>query len=280
MNLQHQQIHTLYEELKLPALQSHWSALAQRTADTQGSFADFLPAALQGEQAARMERTRQALLRIATLPTIKSLEAYDFDFASGAPKAQIQELASLSFIERAENIVLLGPSGSGKSFLAQGLAQHACRSGYAAQYLRLPALLNHFVQARAQGTCERLLKRLAKIAVLVIDDLGLPRMSDREKQDLREAIEERYGCGATVLTAQFPVSDWHDYLGGGRLGDAILDRLVHNAHRIELRSQESRASGTPTITRRVSRPGTGHVSDSISVSTCALKFVAPKLLEP
>jgi hypothetical protein len=105
--------------------------------------------------------------------------------------------------------------------------------------LRLPALLNHFVQARAEGIYDRLLKRLAKLSVLIIDDFGLAAMSDREKQELLEAVEERYGSGATVVTAQLPVSDWHEYLGGGRVADAILDRLVHAAHRIELRSPES-----------------------------------------
>ena len=109
MNLQHQHIEQLCEQLHLPALQVQWSALAQRVADKQGSFGDFLLAALQSEQVARQDRTRQALLKIATLPAIKSLEDYDFTFATGAPKPQIQELGSLSFIERAEKIILLGP---------------------------------------------------------------------------------------------------------------------------------------------------------------------------
>ena len=111
--------------------------------------------------------------------------------------------------------------------MAQALGQHACRSGFSVQYLRLPALLNLFVQARTEGTYDRLLKRLAKISVLILDDFGLGSLGDREKQDLLEAIEERYGSGSIVVTAQLPVSDWHEYLGGGRVADAILDRLVH-----------------------------------------------------
>jgi hypothetical protein len=110
-------------------LLSEWSALAQCTADAQGSFADFPVDVLESANAARKVRTRQALLKIATLPAIKSLEAYDFNFATGAPKAQIQELASLSFIERAENIILLGPSGVGKSHLALALAYRAVMAG-------------------------------------------------------------------------------------------------------------------------------------------------------
>jgi DNA replication protein DnaC len=111
-------------------MSSEWSALAQRAADTQANFADFLTSALESEQAARIERTRQMLLKLATLPTVKTMEAYDFNFASGAPKAQIQELSWLSFIERAENIVLLGPSGVGKSHLAMALGYRAVMAGH------------------------------------------------------------------------------------------------------------------------------------------------------
>ena len=114
-------------------------------------------------------------------------------------------------------------------------------------------LSNLFVQARAEGTYERLLKRLSKIAVILIDDFGLASLADREKQDLLEALEERYGTGATVVTAQLPASDWHEYLGGGRVADAILDRLVHHAHRIELRSPESMREAHPLGTMADSR---------------------------
>jgi DNA replication protein DnaC len=135
--------------------------------------------------------------------------------------------------------LITGPSGAGKSYLAQAFGLNACRNGFTVQYVRLPTLLAQFVQARAQGTYDRLLRRLAKTALLVVDDFGLAVLSEVEKQDLLEAIEERYGIGATLVTSQLPIGDWHEYLGGGRLADAILDRLVHNAHRIELASKES-----------------------------------------
>lgn len=115
MSLQQQRIAALCEELKLPVMSAEWAALAQRAADTQASFADFLASLLETEQAAKTERIRQTLLKLATLPAVKTIEGYDFGFATGAPKQQIQELASLSFIERAENVVLIGPSGVGKS---------------------------------------------------------------------------------------------------------------------------------------------------------------------
>ena len=147
----------------------------------------------------------------------------------------------------------MGPSGSGKSFHAQAFGQHACRSGFPVQYLRMPALLTLFVQARAQGTYDRLLKRLSKIALPIIDDLGLAALTEPQKQDLLEIIEERYGTSATIITSQLPVADWHEYLGGGRIADAILDRIIHNAHRIEFASRDS---------MRINRPGLPHAGQS------------------
>ena len=115
------------------------------------------------------------------------------------------------------------------------------------QYLRIPALLTLFVQARAQGTYDRLIKRLSKIALLIIDDLGLATLTEPQKQDLLETIEERYGTGATIITSQLPVPDWHEYLGGGRIADAILDRIIHNSHRIELASRDSMRKNQPDL---------------------------------
>ena len=106
-------------------------------------------------------------------------------------------------------------------------------------YVRLPSLLQQFMQARAQGTYAQLLKRLGKLLLLLIDDIGLSSITEAQTQDLLETLEERYGTGSTITTSQLPVSHWHEYLGGGRIADAILDRLIHNAHRIELSARES-----------------------------------------
>ena len=144
-------------------------------------------------------------------------------------------------------MLIIGPSGSGKSFVAQAFGLNACRSGFTVQYLRMPALLTLFVQARAQGTYDRLLKRLAKISLLIVDDFALGSLSDPQKQDFLEAIEERYGSGALTITSQLPVTDWHEYLGGGRVADAILDRIVHASHRIEISSKDSMRKPRPDL---------------------------------
>ena len=168
-----------------------------------------------------------------------AIEDIDYRTPRGLRKTQVLELAQHRWIKSHQCVILTGPSGVGKSYLAQALGHHACRSGFSVQYLRLPTLLAQFVQARAQGTYERLLKRLGKLSLLVVDVFGLATLTDIEKQDLLEAVEERYGTGATLITSQLPVGDWHAYLGADRVADAILDRLIHNAHRIELRSKES-----------------------------------------
>jgi DNA replication protein DnaC len=226
--------------MKLFALAKSLKERLERQDHQSLSKAEFVGLLIDDEWLYRENRKLATRLKVAKFKDrAAAIEAINYRTARGLRKDQLLELAQNRWIGAHQAVLITGPSGSGKSFVAQALGQHACRSGFTAQYLRLPTLLNHFVQARAEGTYDRLLKRLTKTSVLVIDDFGLGSLSDREKQDLLEALEERYGSGATVVTAQLPVSDWHEYLGAGRVADAILDRLVHNAHRIELHSQES-----------------------------------------
>lgn len=204
------------------------------------SKAEIIGLLVDDEWLHRENRKLTARLKVARFKERSAcLENIDYSASRTLRKDQVLELAQNRWITAHQSILITGPSGSGKSFLAQALAQHACRSGFSVQYLRLPALLTQFVHARAQGTYDRLLKRLAKLSLLVIDDFGLAALTELEKQDLLEAVEERYGSGASILTSQLPIGDWHEYLGGGRIADAILDRLVHSAHRIELSSRES-----------------------------------------
>lgn len=204
------------------------------------SKAEFFGLLVDDEWLYRENRKLTARLKVAKFKErAAAIESIDYATQRGLRKDQILELAQNRWIDAHQSILIIGPSGSGKSFLAQAFGNHACRSGFSAHYVRLPTLLNQFVQARAQGIYDRLLKRLAKLSVLIIDDIGLASLTDQQKQDLLEALEERYGVGATVVTSQLPVGEWHEYLGSGRVADAILDRLIHNAHRIDVASVDS-----------------------------------------
>jgi DNA replication protein DnaC len=236
MNLQHQQIEALCQELKLPALQVQWSALAQRVADTQGSFADFLLAGLESERSARQERVRQALLKISSLPAIKSLEGYDFTFATGAPKAQIQELASLSFIERAENIVLLGPSGVGKSHLAMAFAYRAVMAGIKTRFITAADLMIQLAAAKAQGRLKGYFNRaILGPRLLVVDEMGYLPFGREEANLFFNVVAKRYERGSMILTSNLPFTQWATALADDQtLTAALLDRLLHHAHIVQI----------------------------------------------
>jgi len=238
MNLQHQQIQTLCEELKLPALQVQWSALAQRVADTQGSFADFLLAGLESERAARQERVRQALLKISSLPAIKSLEGYDFNFATGAPKAQIQELASLSFIERAENIVLLGPSGVGKSHLAMAFAYRAVMAGIKTRFITAADLMIQLAAAKAQGRLKGYFNRaIIGPRLLVVDEMGYLPFGREEANLFFNVVAKRYERGSMILTSNLPFTQWASALADDQTLPAALlgSAAASRTHRANLR---------------------------------------------
>jgi DNA replication protein DnaC len=201
---------------------------------------EFISLLVDDEWLYRENRKLTARLKLAKFKERDAaVENIDYRTARGLRKTQVLDLSHNRWISAHQSVLITGPSGVGKSYIAQALGNNACRNGFSVQYLRLPTLLTQFVQARAQGTYERLLKRLGNLSLMVVDDFGLAKLTESEIQDLLEAVEERYGRGASIVTSQLPLADWHAYLGAGRIADAILDRLIHNAHRIELSSKES-----------------------------------------
>lgn len=194
-------------------------------------------------------RENQALarrLKAAKLRGPACIEDIDYRAARGLDKTVLRALAQESaWVRNHENIFVIGPCGVGKSFLAAALAQKACRDGYSALYLRAAALFRELALARADGSLRHLLARLARIEVLVIDDWAMAPFTEAERREVWEICEDRYQTRSTILTSQLPVSRWHEQIGDPTIADGILDRLVHNAHRIELRGESMRKKSNP-----------------------------------
>jgi DNA replication protein DnaC len=251
MNLQPERIAQLCELLKLPAIHAEWPAFAQRAAHEESSFGDFLEAVLTAERSARTERVRQTLLKLATLPAVKTLESYDFGFATGAPKTQIQELAALSFIERAENVVLLGPSGVGKSHLAIALGYRAVMAGIKTRFITAADLMIQLAAAKAQGRLKEYFNRaVVGPRLLIVDELGYLPFGRDEANLFFNVVARRYEHGSMILTSNLPFTQWATALADDQtLTAAMLDRLLHHAHIVQIsgesyRLKDKRKAGT------------------------------------
>lgn len=236
MNLQHDRIRALCATLKLDQVASAWPALAARAAEQDASLADFLEQLLVSEQDARHERTRQTLLNLASLPAIKTLEQYDFAFATGAPRAQVQELASLAFIERAENVVLLGPSGVGKSHLAVALAYRAVMAGIKTRFITAADLMLQLATAHQQGRLKQYFNRaVLGPKLLVVDEIGYLPFGRDEANLFFNVVAKRYERGSMVLTSNLPFTQWATTFADDQtLTAAMLDRLLHHAHIVQI----------------------------------------------
>jgi DNA replication protein DnaC len=186
------------------------------------------------------DRRLKRLLHIARLKINACTEDIDFRTPRGLDKSVILQLAQCEWITNAQNIIITGPTGVGKTYLACALANRACRMGFQSHYIRLPRLFQELTIARADGSYPKLMKKLLKAKVLVIDDLGLAPMSTPERRDLLEVIEDRHGSASTIVATQLPIDHWHESIGDSTIADAILDRLVHNAHKIHLKGESMR----------------------------------------
>src|SRR5438552_4027241 len=179
-------------------------------------------------------------LRFAKLRQNAVVEDIDTKAPRGLDKALFQKLVAGEWIERRQNLLIIGPTGVGKSWIACALGHKACRDNRSVTYRRLPRLFDALALARGDGRHARLLKSLARVELLILDDWGLAPMTAEQRRDLLEIMEDRHGRGSTVVTSQLPVEHWHDIIGDPTIADAILDRLVHNAHRLALKGESLR----------------------------------------
>lgn len=227
------------ETLKSLKLQGLLEALEeqQRTPPVQAlSFEERLALLVDRERLWRENQRRTRLLRGARLKVVAaSVEDIDYKAARGLDKRQIATLATGEWIRRAQNLLITGTTGSGKTWIACALAQQTCRQGRSVLYWRVPRLIEELRIAHGDGSYIRFLKTLSKASLIVLDDWGLAALSVQDRADLLEILDDRVNSGSTLIASQLPVEAWHAYLGEPTLADAILDRLVHQSHRIELK---------------------------------------------
>jgi len=204
------------------------------------AFEERLGLLVDREITERENRRLTSRLRRAKLRHVAALEDIDYRNPRGLDKGLIQSLAACQWVKEHLNILITGPTGVGKTWLACALAHKACREGHTAQYTRLTRLLRELTIAKGDGSYPKLLANLAKVDVLILDDWGLMKLSAENRRDLLEVLEDRHGRRATVATSQLPIEEWHGVIGDATLADAILDRLVHNAYKIDLRGESMR----------------------------------------
>ncbi|MBD3337328.1 MAG: AAA family ATPase [Candidatus Eisenbacteria bacterium] len=209
------------------------------------SFEERLGMLVDSEWTAREQRKLARRLKGAKLRYQACLEDVDFKAPRGLDRQVILSLGSCAWIGEHHNLLITGPTGTGKTYLASAFAERACRSGFTAYYVRAPRLLHDLMVARADGSYSRVLAKLAKIELLAIDDWLITPLKDQDRRDLLEVIEDRSERSSTLIATQLPVKSWHEAIGEPTLADANCDRLVHRAHRIELQGTSMRERRHP-----------------------------------
>lgn len=227
-------------EMKMPTLALALREMTQMPPDSHLSFEEKLGMLVEREWSERDNRKLARRVKQARLSVRASPEQIICDPARGLDKAVLRGLSSGHWVRAHHNVIAIGPTGIGKSFVANALAQAACRQGFRALFMRVPRLLEELAMARASATYAATLAKLAKVNVLVLDDFLLVPMTDAERRDLLELLEDRYGRSSTIITTQLPTKSWHEALGDPTIADAICDRLVHNAHVLALRGPSMR----------------------------------------
>jgi DNA replication protein DnaC len=204
------------------------------------SFTERLSLLVDQELLNREHNKQARLVRAAKFKLQANLQDIDYGHRRNLNKDQVALLARRDWLERSQNLLVTGACGTGKTYIACAIAHHACLLGYTARYYRLSRLLLDMSQAKADGSYQKRLKQLAKTRLLIIDDWGLEALDAAQRHDLMEIMDDRHGFASTIVVSQLPTAEWYNSIGDNTLADAILDRLMHNAHRLELQGESMR----------------------------------------
>jgi len=204
------------------------------------SFVERIGLAVQQEVTYRNDKRLQRLLKAARFKVAARLEDIDYHHPRGLKQSTVAGLQSNDWIKRHQNIVITGSTGCGKTYLACALGHHACHQGYGVRYYRATRLFEQLTIAHGDGSYLKLLAQIAKTDLLIIDDWGLEPLTQSQKNDLLEIMEDRHNSKSTIFTSQLPITKWHGFIAEPTLADAILDRLLHNAHKLNLKGESMR----------------------------------------
>jgi DNA replication protein DnaC len=240
MNMLDQQTVSIMYSLKLFGMAKGLEERLAASNQAALSHAEFVGLLIQDEKMYRDNLRLKRLLKKAKLRQEAALEDIDYRASRGINHQVMLELANPGWIDAHRNVLISGPTGVGKTFIACALGNAAARAGYTVLYIRAPRLFEMLQQSRGDGSHLKALARLSHMQLLIIDDFLLTQLSDTERRDLLEVVEDRYQAGATIIASQCPIKDWHPNIGDPTLADAIMDRLLHNAYKIEMRGDSMR----------------------------------------
>lgn len=227
-------------QLRLNGMYSSWKAMVETRQHHELSFGEGLEVLLQAEEENRINRRFERLKKTAQFRYQATIEELNLETSRGMNTSQITELATGSYLEKGESVLITGATGCGKSFLASALGHQACSQGNKVLYFNTQKLLMQTKMTRLDGSFLKFFDKLAKANLLILDDFGLAHLDKKQQMDLMEIIEDRHGKSSTIIASQLPVGSWYEIIGEATIADAILDRLVHTSHRIELKGESLR----------------------------------------
>lgn len=242
MNHQLTRLAALTAQLQLPGVEINAPGLAQQAAKEEWDYLQFLEQILLSEQHTRHTRKQSMFTRMAGFPSLKTLDEFDYQFASGVPKSMVNQLASLAFIERQENVVLLGPSGVGKTHIASALGYKAVQAGIKTRFISASDLILQLMTAQRQEKYKSVMQRSVMAPrLLIIDEIGYLPFSAQEAKLLFEVIAKRYEKGSVILTSNLPFGQWGQiFANDTALTSAMLDRVLHHSHIVQIKGESYR----------------------------------------